>query len=684
MENKRIFRLLFLNLGFTSLLWQTLLLRELVVSFYGNEFFVGIVLALWLFWTAVGSFLSGKVKVDPRRSLVILHLFISLFFISSIFIIRSFKIPGTTAGEVPDFFASLIFVALILAPVGLTLGSIFTLGTKVWGRASTAYFWETLGFLVAGLAFNFFLVTAPALPRRWEFLTQRWRFPNLVEVENSRYGQIAVTKTGEQYNFYESGLLVGSNRDIPAAEFLVHPVLVHHPGPRRILLIGGGWNGVLAEILKYPAVEKIDYVELDPRFLTLVEKYLSGDLKQAFNDPRVQKHLVDGRYFLKHVNETYDAVLFNLPNPSTALLNRFYTRECFEEVKKIIQPSPLDRLEATPSEVEGSGVFALSLSTPTDYLSEETENLLASVFKTLNQEFPQTKILAEEGVVFLAGDPAPRRVRGEGLEVETKFLTDEELEYRLTSDKNERVQKLLAENETAKINSDFYPAAYFYQTLFWQTKFGFLFPKILAGLQSPGVWGVLGLLLVVVLFARPGLANPMTAAVLAVGLGGLTLMATEIILLFLFQTVLGFVYSKIALLMALILGGVAVGNRLGKKGYKRFKGDKGCKGWLLATQVLIVLYLFFLLKTISLLESEIVFYLLGIMIGVLVGVIFPLASRLVGEGRGGVLYAADLAGSFFGALLPSLFLIPLLGIARTVSLLMVLNLVGIIRQKLRP
>jgi len=302
--------------------------------------------------------------------------------------------------------------------------------------------------------------------------------------------------------------------------------------------------------------------------------------------------------------------------------------------------------------------------------------LLASVFKTLNQEFTQVRVLAEEGVVLVAGEGVKGIKGAKGLKVETRFLTEEELEYRLASDKNVRVQKLLAENETAKVNSDFYPAAYFYQTLFWQTKFGFLFPKILAGLQSPVVWGVLGLLLVVALFARPGpaspagrLANPATVAVLAVGLGGLTLMATEIILLFLFQTILGFVYGKIALLMALVLGGVAVGNRLGRKRYKRFEGFKRP---LLVTQVAIVLYLGAFLGVFPHLNCESHFYILGVGVGILVGLLFPLASY----------YTADLAGSFCGALLTALFWLPLFGVAPTISLLLVLNLVGLIRQKL--
>ena len=42
-------------LGITSITAQVLLMRELSVIFYGNELSLGVMLGVWLFWTAVGS-----------------------------------------------------------------------------------------------------------------------------------------------------------------------------------------------------------------------------------------------------------------------------------------------------------------------------------------------------------------------------------------------------------------------------------------------------------------------------------------------------------------------------------------------------------------------------------------------------------------------------------------------------
>jgi len=46
-------------IGFSAVIGQIVVMRELIVVFNGNEISLGIMLATWLFWTAAGSSLSG-------------------------------------------------------------------------------------------------------------------------------------------------------------------------------------------------------------------------------------------------------------------------------------------------------------------------------------------------------------------------------------------------------------------------------------------------------------------------------------------------------------------------------------------------------------------------------------------------------------------------------------------------
>ena len=59
-------------------------------------------------------------------------------------------------------------------------------------------------------------------------------------------------------------------------EALVHPAFAAFSGdPKRVLVLGGGDGLALREILKYPSVETVDLVDLDPMMTGVVES-ISG------------------------------------------------------------------------------------------------------------------------------------------------------------------------------------------------------------------------------------------------------------------------------------------------------------------------------------------------------------------------------------------------------------------------
>jgi len=61
-------RVSLLALGFTTTVAQVLLVRELVAVFYGNELVLGLILAAWLAWGALGAGLSGRLFSCSRKS----------------------------------------------------------------------------------------------------------------------------------------------------------------------------------------------------------------------------------------------------------------------------------------------------------------------------------------------------------------------------------------------------------------------------------------------------------------------------------------------------------------------------------------------------------------------------------------------------------------------------------------
>src|ERR1039458_5428686 len=73
------------------------------------------------------------------------------------------------------------------------------------------------------------------------------------------YGNLAVTETGTLRSIYDNGAMLANVPDENAAEEEVHYALLEHPAPRNVLLIGGGVNGSIAQALKHPSIERIDY-----------------------------------------------------------------------------------------------------------------------------------------------------------------------------------------------------------------------------------------------------------------------------------------------------------------------------------------------------------------------------------------------------------------------------------------
>jgi len=81
-------------------------------------------------------------------------------------------------------------------------------------------------------------------------------------------------------------------------EMLAHVPLLTHPGPERVLIIGGGDGGTLREVLRHAGVSRVDLCEIDGEVIEASRRYLPG-LSRSFDDPRVSVHITDGACFVR-------------------------------------------------------------------------------------------------------------------------------------------------------------------------------------------------------------------------------------------------------------------------------------------------------------------------------------------------------------------------------------------------
>jgi spermidine synthase len=131
-------------------------------------------------------------------------------------------------------------------------------------------------------------------------------------------------------------------------ELLVHPALLMHPNPRRVLLVGGSEGGALPQILQHRSVESITMVGCNSALIDLAKQHLQSWHKDAFADPRIR--IVDGcsREFLSGDPVKYDVVICDLPDLDLSSENRStYTKQFFALLRSRLSAGGMMAVQGT-------------------------------------------------------------------------------------------------------------------------------------------------------------------------------------------------------------------------------------------------------------------------------------------------------------------------------------------------
>jgi spermidine synthase len=113
-------------------------------------------------------------------------------------------------------------------------------------------------------------------------------------------------------------------------EALVHPAMIMHPEPKRVLIIGGGEGATLREVLKHPSVEAVTMVDIDGELVAFCRQHLQSWHQGTFDDPRVTLLHEDGRAFLENTTEIYDVIITDITDGlSDSPILALYTQEFY-------------------------------------------------------------------------------------------------------------------------------------------------------------------------------------------------------------------------------------------------------------------------------------------------------------------------------------------------------------------
>ena len=192
-----------------------------------------------------------------------------------------------------------------------------------------------------------FAIQADPLMERWEDSLYEGE---VVFSTQTEYQQIVVTRWKDETRLLLNGHLQFSSVDeYRYHEALVHPAMALSRNRARVLVIGGGDGLAVREILRYPEVEEIELVDLDPAMTTLAKRniYFTDLNENALSHQKVRVFNEDGFTFLQREHEPYSVVIIDLPDPREEGISKLFSVESYRLIQRHLAPGGVVLTQAT-------------------------------------------------------------------------------------------------------------------------------------------------------------------------------------------------------------------------------------------------------------------------------------------------------------------------------------------------
>jgi len=153
-------------------------------------------------------------------------------------------------------------------------------------------------------------------------------------------------------------------------ESLVHPALFTHPGPQKVLILGGGEGATLREVLRHKGIKEVQMVDIDEELVNLCREYLPEWSRGAFEDERSRIFYEDARGFVERSKERYDVIISDLTEPlEGGPSQKLFTLEFYKKVFDVLTDD---------------GILVVQSGAAGTFYNE----LIASIHRTLKEIFP--------------------------------------------------------------------------------------------------------------------------------------------------------------------------------------------------------------------------------------------------------------------------------------------------------
>jgi spermidine synthase len=738
-----IISLLTLALGAYGVLAQVIFMSKLSYVFYGNELSLGIILFSWLFITGLGTLIATRSirALGEKATILVLAglMIVSTLLLPTILYLISFA--RTLAGFLPGELVSLSFIFIVSVSAlfihACSQGALFcclchlqyhnkkAATSSLGAFVNNVYILESLGAFLGGFYYaiigrlvltptaNIFLLNALVCLMLFMFLRQNkmWRTASVVFIIllmhiagslfstgieklflkniyqplpvtghiNTRYGQTAfIQQSEEDIALFRDGVIEDETDNEEASEELAYYGLLQRDQmPKQVLILGGGYVSLPARFTNMKDT-KLTIVQPDKKLLKHL--MLSTGFIPQQSDQAIDIIYNDVGTFIKECGQKFDYIISASPPPYTLGLNRFYTEEFFSDIKNVLAPS---------------GVFCFSVPSSENLINDELAAFLCSINNTARSVFEDTVIIPGSTNIFILSnvqnsltlDPSKLVQRSLALPVVPAFVNRAYIPYRVSEERVQYLKERIASSSFTTANTVLHPITFYFDFVLWSSKTSDVLKKALHFLHALP-FGVALIVLVILLFAISALMTRQKrgnrATFFAITSLGLTEISLEIILLLTYQSMFGYVYTTIALLIACYMLGLVAGSLYANRHVPAQRVSRAAR-YSLAIMVFCLFLALYLLKFSQLpllLRSSFIFYVFIAVAGVIGGMQFSAINKhYIDSGKNptahvGDIYGSDMVGSAIGALVTSLVFIPLYGIINTLMALALINILA--------
>jgi len=630
--------------GLVAIAAQTLLFREFITAFEGNDIAVGVFFGSWFLWVGFGAVLVRRrdrfAETLARHIEVLFLLYVPAFVVQLLLILNVRDLAGVASYDLLSVQTIVLWSMVVNAPVSLVTGALFPVACR-WVEqvhafpVSRVYTLEAVGSFIGGLAVTVLLawrvpmvrvslllamalsisVAIACLPstshrRRYAIVVpmalvalsltvlftgadhafvrtmQAAKWSRLLPREALR-GAFQTAQAEYLYGQYSSQWIVMREGAVcealpneEEAGRIAAAVLCQNPQARRVLVIGPGL-ALCKRLMVLPQIEHVAWAHPDAEYTGRVLSCLPDEF--AVRDARFHPVTDEVRQYLAGSATAFDVVILSLSDVAGSAFNRYYTAEFYERVKVSLWPE---------------GIVAVNIAGGEDVLGAELIGLGASTRKTLAALFPNQILVPGEQTWLIASDagnltsdPATVRDRFAAMAGSQRvfpatgllsvYLPARIAEATRAYERTDLPEKLL-------INHDSHPLADLYGLLLAARQSGASvtrFVKLLAlGGWLPFVVPVLVFAALRVLATAGHNRGPgpssFDAGFLVFSTGWVGI-AVVIVLMYLYETQFGSLYLHVGLISSLFMAGLTLGAWFGGHAVARWTGRRSSHALLI-------------------------------------------------------------------------------------------------------